>query len=340
MNEISPKGENAVRRDVFVTVLCPVREASAYLAKRIHALSDVLQEHYQYYEIIVIDNASTDATGTIAKDLLSERKNIQYCALSYRVNDSVAVAAGMERAIGDFVVTIELPVDPPEFIPDMVARSVGGAEIVYGLPRRRMESKTIYDRLSRLFLRVIARVNNVSVPEAMSTYRVFSRSVLNYILDSADYHRTLALAPALSGYRYESLPYDQFHDAPNADRRLGFQAVLKAIDLTLATSVRPLRIASLASVAMSALSIIYAIYIVFVRFLLENVQPGWATLSLQVSVLFFLVSIVLAVMCEYLLQIFETTNRRPVYHIVRDGYSSTMDYKQELNVRDVDKVKR
>ena len=322
------------RRDVFVSVVCTIRNAKDSLSGQLDALSAVLSDHFQYYEVILIDNASTDETSAVARALLDTHKNIQYCALSARVNESAALAAGVERTIGDFIVTMDLDLDPPGKIPELIATAVGGTEIVYGLPDNRVDQARFYDRLARMFLRSVARFNRVNMPETMSTFRVFSRTVLNYMLESRDFHRTLALAPALSGYSFASVNYHRLENPDAEGRRVGLQALIKALDLVFSTSVRPLRLVSLLSVAMSIVSIIYAIYIVLTRLLLENVAPGWATLSLQVSLLFFFVSIVLAVMCEYLLQILETTNRRPVYHIARERYSSTMDYERELNVRD------
>lgn len=322
------------RQDAFVSVVCTIRNAKDILSSRLDALSAVLKSNFQYYEVILIDNASTDNTAPLAIALLETHKNIQYCALSMRVNESAALAAGVERTIGDFIVTMDLDIDPPDKIPELMATAIGGTEIVYGLPDNRIAGTRIYDRLARMFLRYVARLNRVNLPETMSTFRVFSRSVLNYMLGSRDFHRTLALAPALSGYSYASVNYQRL-DSPDAEhRRVGLGALIKALDLVFSTSVRPLRLVSILSVTMSVISVIYAVYIVLTRLLLQTVAPGWATLSLQVSLLFFFVSIVLAVMCEYLLQILETTNRRPVYHIANERYSSTMEYERELNVRE------
>ena len=326
-----------LRKDAFVSVICPVRNAGSDLAARLGALSDVLSSNFQYYEIIVVDNASTDDTAARMKTILSECKNIQYCALSVQVSDTAAYSVGLCRAIGDFIVTMDITSDPPDRLTDLLALAAGGAEIVYGLPSDRLKGATIYDRAARLFLKTIARFNNVDIPAAMSTYRVFSRSVLNYILESLDHHRTLALAPALSGYSYKSLEYGRLcAGSSDARRRIGFKSALRALDLLFSTSVRPLRLVTVFAVGMSIVSVAYAAYVVITRLLMENVASGWATLSLQVSILFFFISIVLAVMCEYLLQILETSTRRPVYHVARELHSSTLDYEQDLNVCDAE----
>jgi glycosyltransferase involved in cell wall biosynthesis len=319
------------KSDVFVSIVCAIQNAEDCLDERLRRLCEKLSSGFQYYEILLIDNASTDGTAAIVQQILQEEKNVQYCVLSSEKSESVALSAGLERAIGDFIILMDPLTDPPELIPEMLERAVSGSEIVYGLPRERVRGRGLYDRLARLFLQLIARFNRVDIPQATSTYRLFSRSVLNFILESSDHHRILALAPALSGYRFTAIEYDRLRTASDP-RRVGRRALYRALELTFSTSVRPLRLISLMSVGISLLTAFYAVYVVVTRLFQENVAPGWATLSLQVSGLFFLLSIVLAVMCEYLMQVLETTSRRPVYNIAREAQSSAMDYRQELNV--------
>ena len=317
----------------FISIICPVRNGDAFLRDRLGALSALMADVFEFYEIIVVDNASTDGTITIVKDLLARHKNIQYCALSSRVSDSVAYSAGLMRSIGDFTITMDLRFDPPTEIPQMYQRAAAGTEIVYGLPKERIAGNTLYDRLARLFLKLVGRLNSVNMPAAMSSFRIFSRSVLNYILESANFHRTLLLAPALSGYEFKTFEYERLLNMTGETQRVGPASIFRALDLVFSTSVRPLRLASVFAVVMSVLSVLYATYVVITRLVVDNVAPGWATLSLQISILFFFVSIVLAIMCEYVLQILETSNARPPFHVVRELYSSTMDYEQGLNVR-------
>ncbi len=318
--------------EVFLSVVLTIRNGEDFLEKRLINLSEVLNANFQYYEILVIDNASTDQTPAIIQTLLGSKKNIQYCALSTARSESIALTAGLDRAIGDFVLSLDLRTDPPELIPEMFALATEGAEIVYGLPIARVEGRGLYNKLAKLFFRIIARINKVEIPQAMSTYRILSRSVLNFILESSDHHRILSLAPALSGYSHKSLNYERLHCDIEKTRKVGRSAFYNALGLLFSTSVRPLRFVTLLSIGISMLTVIYAIYVVTARILMDDVAEGWAALSLQVSGLFFLISIVLAVMCEYLLQMLETTIRRPVYHVSRELQSSTIDNQQDLNV--------
>jgi polyisoprenyl-phosphate glycosyltransferase len=320
------------KSQVLVSVIVSVTDAAQSIGPRLSLLSKVLSSNFQYYEIIVVDNASTDGTPGLVGELQRREKNIQCCVLARRRNDNVALTVGLDRAIGDFAVLMDLVRDPPELLPDLVALATHGAEIVYALPRERLRSAGLYNRIAGMFLSFVARLNQVDLPRATSTYRVLSRSVLNYVLESADHHRILDLAPALSGYPYKSLEYDRLSGAGGNERSVGRNALYKALDLMFSSSVRPLRFVTLMSLGICVLIVIYAIYVVAVTFILKNIANGWVSLSLQISGLFFLVCIVLAVMSEYLLQVLEATKRRAPYHVSSESYSSTMDYKQDLNV--------
>ncbi|NWG45408.1 MAG: glycosyltransferase [Alphaproteobacteria bacterium] len=319
------------RKDAFPSVICAVTNARPVLAERLREISDVLAGTYRFYEIIIVDNASTDGTYALAETLLKSVKNVQYCLLSGRVGESAAVAAGLDRAIGDCIVTMDLLADPPELLPRMIGELREGCEIVYALPGGRLRGANIYDRTARLFLRSVARFNAVNVPEAMSSYRAFTRAVLNFILDSQNFHRTLPLAPAFSGYPYTSIEYERRPEARGSGR-VGIGAVLRALDILFSSSVRPLRLVTILAVGMSLFSILYAIYVVLTKIFVENVAPGWTTISLQISVFFLVTSVVIAVMSEYLLQVLEISNRRAPFHLRREMHSSVMDYEQDLNV--------
>ena len=89
---------------------------------------------------------------------------------------------------------------------------------------------------------------------------------------------------------------------------------------------------SIVSVGISVLTVIYGIYVVVYWLTHESVAAGWASLSMQISVLFFFLSLVLAVMSEYMQQILENIGRRPLYFYTTQSNSSMMSYAPELNV--------
>ncbi|HRD61643.1 MAG TPA: glycosyltransferase [Nocardioides sp.] len=316
-------------RDIFVSVVLRVRNAEAAVGPALARLSAVMEGHFAFYEVIVVDDASTDATRARIAEVQARARNIQLYGLARRKGDNIALTAGLDHAIGDMIVMLDLLLDPPELIPQMVARALEGVDIVYALPRARSAGLGIGQMATRGFVAGLARLNGVDAPQAMSSYRLLSRTVLNYMLAAVARHRSLMFLPALSGYPYATLDYDRLAGASGASGR---ERVGKAVDLVFSTSARPLRIITLMSLGISVMTLVYALYSVLVYVVRDDVAKGWTSLSLQISGLFFLVCIILAVMSEYILQILEATTQHPRYHIAAQRQSATMEIARDRNV--------
>lgn len=318
--------------EVFVSVVVRVRDAEAFIVPALERLSGVMEATFGYYEILVVDDASTDGTRGLIAAVQARARNIQLYVLARRKGDNIALTAGLDHAIGDMIVTLDPLLDPPELIPVMVERALEGAEIVYGLPQERVTSQGLDNLLLRGFIAVMRRLNSVDAPLAMSSYRLLNRNVLNFILEAVDRHRSLMFLPALSGYPYATIEYERLKPGGRTVGASAGERVVRALDLLFSTSARPLRVITLMSLGISVLSFVYALYVVLMVVVLDEIAKGWASMSLQISGLFFLVCIILAVMSEYILQILEATTHRPRYHIAAQRHSAVMDYARARNV--------
>jgi len=85
-------------------------------------------------------------------------------------------------------------------------------------------------------------------------------------------------------------------------------------------------------------NLVYSIFVVAVGFLKPDVAPGWTSLSLQLSGMFFLISLVLLVLGEYILNMVSLQNEGPLYHVGQEFTSSRMTRREKLNVEEVSKM--
>ncbi len=323
------------RKNVFLSVVVRIRDAAHFIEPALDRLIAVMEQNFNYYEIVLVDDASIDQTRTIIAAVQQRARNIQLYALAPRRGDNIAITAGLDHAIGDMIVTMDLRVDPPELIIDMLAKAIDGIEIVYGLPRERVHGDGPYNRLFSWFVVAMSRLNEVNVPAAVSGYRLFSRRVLNFILEASDRHRSLILLPAISAYPYATVEYDRLISSKDGPRTRKRQTFMKALDLAFSTSARPLlRVSTLMSLGISVLSLLYAVLVVIIAIFKEDIANGWVSLSLQISGLFFLTCIVLALLSEYLLQVLEATKGGPQYYIVSQSQSTNLTLANDLNVVD------
>jgi hypothetical protein len=232
----------------------------------------------------------------------------------------------LDNAIGDYVAIMDAETDSPETIPLMVDLAQAGADVVYGVDEKRA---VLYDKLAKIFYRTFASITKSEIPQQASRFRLFSRAVVNYITSVNDRHHLLRVLPAISGFKHTVIPYTS---KPSTKQRSLMVRIGEGISVLFNSSVKPLRFATYAALSAGFLNLLYAIYVVIIALIKPDVAEGWVSLSLQSSGMFFLISVVLTIISEYLYSIMERTQNRPLYHIARESSSVVFKRKQELNV--------
>ena len=335
-------------KEIFVSVVMPVHSTDFFIADYLNRMTTVMRGTFEHYEIIVVDNGANEETASIIKTAQRQIPGITLLVLSslggaQRNVADTTIIAGLDHAIGDMVVILDPRLDQPELVPQMVEATFSGADIIYALPQDRVSGSGLSNVLANMFIRLIGQAKGIELPMAISSCRLLSRSALNFILKSADRHRILILAPALSGYCFSTIRYEREYPGyakQTQSRRLLYsrqlrnagRSIQRALDLVFAVSVTPLRAVSFLALTTSVLALIYSIYVVGFWVVSEEIAPGWASLSLQISGLFFMTSLVLAVMSEYLLRTLESTGRRPIYYLIDQSHSTVSMHDKRLNV--------
>lgn len=318
-------------KDILVSVVVVTQNATRYIEPALEALSEQLAKHYKDYEIVVVDDGSRDRTAEVVESLQKRISNIQLYALPRSYGEAIATVAGLDNAIGDYVAVMDPETDPPETIPLMVSLAQGGYDVVYVADTSRKNRERFYDRLAKLFYRIFVKFTGSEIPQEASRFRLFSRAVVNYITAVNDRHHLLRVLPAISGFSHTVVPYVS---KPSSKQRSLLSRIGEGISVLFNSSVKPLRFATYTALAAGFLNLLYAVYVVIVALIKPDVAEGWVSLSLQSSGMFFLISLVLTIISEYLYGIMERTQNRPLYHISRESSSVVFRRKQELNVVD------
>lgn len=320
-----------MKKDMLISVVVVVRNASAVLPQFLREVSAVLSERFKDYEIVVVDDASRDGTAQAVQLAQKELSNIQLYTLSRRSGLSVATIAGLDNAIGDYMITMDILRDPVAKIPEMIERAVEGADIVYAVDDTRAVPKHFHDRAAVQFYKLFTRLTGIDIPQEASGFRLLSRGVVNYITAISDRHHLLKVLPAITGYTFAVVPYQAAAEAHERKPNL-FGRCEEAMGILFSSSAKPLRFATYAALLAGAGNLLYALYVVVVALIKPDVAEGWVSLSLQSSAMFFLISLVLTIISEYLYGIMERTQNHPLYHITRESSSTVFRRKEELNV--------
>jgi glycosyltransferase involved in cell wall biosynthesis len=175
--------------DVLVSVVSPICNAESWIGEYLQAISALLAHEYKDYEIVLVDNGSTDNTVAVVEQLQQELRNIQLYSLARSIPHESAFVAGLEQAIGDVVITLDAAYDPIDLILEMVQLAYSGVDIVYGLRSDRLSQKggfSLYNWLSQIFFRFYRQITKENLPIAASTLRLYTRRAINSFLDNSD----------------------------------------------------------------------------------------------------------------------------------------------------------
>jgi glycosyltransferase involved in cell wall biosynthesis len=311
------------KADLLVSAIAVLHEHAAILPAFVAEVSAVLDEHYANYEVLLIDNGSVDETGKVARQLLARHKCIRHLRLTRPADDETAVMAGLDAAIGDYVVTIHPDFDPPAELVPMVETCRAGSDLVLAVERHPARPGPVYRSLRHVFVALSRRLVGINLVAGMTGLRALSRQAVNALVKVRLRRRYFAVVAADVGLAAALHPYDRISRSGARPKRHLYRAVRIGLSVLVHNSIAPLRVASGLGLVGSILSFLYSLYVVAIYLFKPDVMPGWTTMSLAMSGLFFLTFLILALMGEYLGRLLEESSDRPLYH-VRDEQSSAV----------------
>ena len=307
-----------------ISIVVPLDNDHSILTDFLRDLSHTMTNSFRFYEIILIDDGSTDQTRGAVEPLLKEMQQIRYLRLSRSFGRDAALSAGIESAIGDYVVTMDPTCDPVDIIPQMAERCQSMGGIVHAVAENPRNRAGFRELVGNFFRSYCNRRLGVELKRGAEDFRVMSRQAVNALLQVRVQSRYLRVLTLTLGYHHEFFPYQRLDRGSSSTRGSFVQELTIAIDLLAANTRHPLRVVTAAGLVGAILNLIYALYVLGVYLVYPNVASGWTTLSLQQSGMFFFICLILAVMSEYIGTILGEVRSRPLYFIAQESNSSVL----------------
>jgi glycosyltransferase involved in cell wall biosynthesis len=320
---------------IFLSVVYVVKNKSAHLERIIQSTSEKLFSLVADYELIIVDNSSEDESVNLLKILASQSDfpNLQVYALSKEVSSDTAFWVGLENSLGDFVAVMDPLVDDIGFLPVMLDKVVGGADVVFSKNRQKLQRPLAHHAVYVAFNWLYKLLSGVNLAKEAPQYRLLSKRVVNFILQHPQPSITYRHLPATGGFARINLEYSS---KPLArDQKKFGESVDLGLRLLVSTTPAPMRLVTSLSLFGAAANLIYSVYVVAIGIFKTDVAPGWVSMSLQQSGMFFLISLVLLVLGEYILHMASLSNEGPLYHVGQEFTSARMTRREKLNIEDV-----
>lgn len=318
----------------FFSVVFVIRNQGDKIAKILSEAAQVVAQTVSDYELIVVDNASDDDSVMVLKSLTNEKglANLQVYALTKEVDTDTASWVGLENALGDYVAVIDPMIDDINFIPQMLDQAVSGADVVFAHNQQKSTQSLAYRWANAAFHSMYNWFNGVHLAKEAPQYRILNKRVINFILQHPQPSMTYRHLPATGGFARSYLTYSAAPQAPSP-KRLG-DSIDRGVRLLVSTTRAPMRLVTYLSLFGAVANLVYCVYVISVGIFKADVAPGWISFSLQQSGMFFLISLVLLVLGEYILNMASLSNEGPLYHVGQEFTSARMTRHEKLNIEE------
>lgn len=319
---------------IFLSIVLVLRNQASSVESLLAEISSPLCELVSDYELIVVDNASLDDSISVLKKLARETEfpNLQVYALTKEVDSDTASWVGLENALGDFIAVIDPAADSIEFLPSLLESAFEGADVVFATNQQKPQQSLAYRTCFSVFNRIYEKFNGINLANEAPSYRVLSKRIVNFILQHPMPSLTYRHLPATGGFTKINLSYSA-KTRPSQPKHLS-ESIDRGMRLLVSTTRGPMRLVTVLSLFGAGSNLLYSFYVIAVALLKTDVAPGWVTLSLQQSGMFFLISLVLWMLGEYILHMASLSNEGPMYHVAQEFTSVVMTRRKKLNIEE------
>jgi len=319
---------------VFLSVVFVVRNQSDQLEQILIDATECISTLVTDYEIVVVDNASKDDSVSVLRRLIEGRRfpNVQVYGLSREVDIDIATWAGLENALGDFVAVVDPLIDDIGFLPTMVDHAVRGTDVVFATNSIKPPQSIAYRIAYAMFNRFYRLFSGIDLAKEAPRYRVLSKRMINFVLQHPQPAITYRHLPAAGSFARVNLSYSAPLKTVRTVRVR--DSIDRGMRLLVSTTRAPMRIVTSLSFFGAIANVIYSVYVVAVGIFKADVAPGWVSLSLQQSGMFFLISLVLLVLGEYILNMASLSNEGPLYHVGQEFVSERITRRERLNIEE------
>jgi len=268
------------------------------------------------YELILVDDGSTDGTWNAIKAAMTVHTNIVGIKLSRNFGHQVALTAGLSAVQGRVVLVIDADLqDPPELLGEMFrTMKETDADVVYGQRRSRAGDGWFKVYTASLFYRLLERATDILIPVDTGDFRLMSRRVSDLIAMMPERDRFIRGMVASVGFKQVPFPYDRQERYKGSTKYPLLKMIRFATDAFLGFSMVLLRFSSLAAFGLFLALIGVAAYSLYAWLYLE-VVPGWTSIMISIIVVSFFQLIALSVIGEYVGRIYMSTKHRPLFII-------------------------
>jgi len=299
-----------------LSIVIPVYNEAEVLPRLLSTLQRVMAATAISYELVIVDDGSSDSTASILKAAATEDKCLKVLSFSRNFGHQAAITAGLDHASGEAVVVMDADLqDPPELLPEMLTLLSRGYDVVSG-QRQTRDGETTFKRMTAtMFYWMFRKLVDERLQPEVGDFRMFSRRAIVAIRQLREQHRFMRGMVAWLGLREVILPYHRSPRSAGTTKYSTWKMLRFAWTAISSFSALPLRLSVIAGLLVAALGIAIAFYVVFANVVLKATIPGWTSLVCLNIVFSGSTLVAIGLLGEYVARIYEESKGRPLYVI-------------------------
>lgn len=273
--------------------------------------------NYIEFELIFIDDGSTDLTLKLLKELNKKDNRIHYITFSRNFGKEAAIYAGFESATGDYIAMLDADLqDPPSLLPEMYKYIL---EEEYDCIATRRVSRDgeppIRSFFARIFYRLINKISKVEMVDGARDYRLMTKQMVDAILSMKEYNRYSKGIFSFVGFKTKWIEYKNIQRVAGKTSWSFFKLFVYALEGITAFSTVPLVISSIMGIVFCFIAVLLIIYIIIKTMIYGDPTSGWPSLACIIMFVGGIQLFFIGIIGQYLSKTYLEVKNRPIYII-------------------------
>ncbi len=307
-----------MKENFLLSVVVPMYFEEEVVDECYKKLTSVLEDNQYDYEIVFVNDGSTDKTPELLKALADRDKRVKVVDFSRNFGHQTAVTCGIDMSKGDAIVIIDADLqDPPEVIKSMVDLWKQGYDVVYGKRAKRKGETWFKLVTAKMFYKFLQYMSEVKIPRDTGDFRLIDRKVADVFKAMPERNRFIRGMIAWIGFNQTFVEYER-DERFAGETKYPLKKMLKfAADGIIGFSSKPLKLIANLGVLTVVFSFLIIVYSILSKLFGKNVESGWTSIMLAVTFFGGVQMIAMGILGEYIARIYDESKNRPLY-IVKD----------------------
>ncbi len=309
-----------------LSVVVPMYDEEDVLPLLVDRLRPLLDALGASYEVLAVDDGSRDATPVLLQRYRQDWPQLRVLRLRANAGHQAAISAGLARARGDFVATLDADLqDPPEVLAEMLALARrDGVDVVYGVRADRSTDSAFKRGSARAFYRLIRRVSGTTAPADAGDFRLMSRATVEAVNGLPEHHRVLRFVVPALGFPSGEVRYRREVRAAGSSKYPLARMIRLSVDSLTGFSTAPLRLATWFGLGGGLAAFGLLVYALVAQ-LSGRTVAGWTSTVVAVAAVGAVQLLCLGLLGEYIGRMYTLMQGRPTYFVAYDSLQVSPD---------------